>query len=171
MLTPFKGNYGYGWYVGKEWGRNHFVHGGRIEGFMSSVDLFPEDGLTVIVLCNLDSVPANRLAQDLAGVAFGQYRERPHERKAVAVDPRVFDAYVGRYEVSRNLVVSVSREGDRLVGEAAGFRKVELFPESEITFFAKDIDAQITFVGDGEGGVTHAVINIDGHKAEARKLP
>lgn len=171
MLTPFKGNYGYGWYVGREWGRNHFAHGGRIEGFMSSVDLFPEDGLTVIVLCNLDSVPANRLSRDLAGIVFGRYRETPSERKAVAVDPRVFDAYVGRYEVSRNLIVSISREGGRLLGEAAGFRKVELFPESEITFFAKDLDAQITFVGDGVGGITHAIINIDGHKAEARKLP
>jgi CubicO group peptidase (beta-lactamase class C family) len=170
MLTPFKGQYGYAWYAGKLLGRNCVTHGGRIEGFMTAVEQFPDDRLTVIVLSNLDSIPANRIARDLAAVVFGQYREEVREHKALAVDPRIFDAYVGQYELSRNLIVSVTREGDKLVAQATGHHKVELFPESEIAFFAKDLDAQITFVGDGKGGVTHAIVNIDGHTAEVKKI-
>jgi CubicO group peptidase (beta-lactamase class C family) len=170
MFTPFKGQYGYAWYVGKQLERNCMTHGGRIEGFMTSVDHFPDDRLTVIVLSNLDSVPANRIARDLAAVVFGQYREEVREHKAIAVDPRIYDAYVGQYELARNLTISVTREGNKLIGQAAGHQKVELFPESEIAFFAKDLDAQITFVGDGKGGVTHAIVNIDGHTAEVKKI-
>ena len=44
----------------------------------------------------------------------------PKEHKEIAVDPKLFDGYVGRYRLAPNFVVTVTREGDRLFAQATG---------------------------------------------------
>jgi arylsulfatase A-like enzyme len=79
------------------------------------------------------------------------------DKTPVRVDPRVFDAYVGRYEFVTRVTVAVTREGDRLffIGEFGG--KTELVPKSETEFLHPRLPMRFTFVkGDG-GRVTHLV--------------
>lgn len=170
MFTPYRGGYGYGWYVGEKFGRRVFSHGGLIEGYAAFIERFPDDKTTVIVLSNVDSTPTSRVARDLTAMTFGLPRQRPREREAVTVDPGLYDAYVGRYEVSHNLSITISKEGGRLLGQATGRPKIELFPESPTKFFVRGLDAQIAFVSDRTGKVTHAVLQFNGHEAEARKV-
>jgi len=75
--------------------------------------------------------------------------------KAVAVDPRTFDAYVGEYEVPGGKSLIVSREGNRLMMQQKGEAKIEVFAESSTRFFTKAVDAEFTFVKDLNGSVTH----------------
>ena len=75
--------------------------------------------------------------------------------KAVAVDPLTFEAYVGEYEMPDGRVLIVSREGNRLMIEQKGESKIEVFAESSTRFFTKAVDAEFTFVKDGNGQVTH----------------
>jgi D-alanyl-D-alanine-carboxypeptidase/D-alanyl-D-alanine-endopeptidase len=42
------------------------------------------------------------------------------ERKEVAVDPKLFDGYVGRYQLARGLILTVTREGTHLFAQATG---------------------------------------------------
>lgn len=58
---------------------------------------------------------------------------------------------------------------DRLMAQATGQAKVELLPESETEFFLKAIDAQITFVKDEKGIVTHLILHQGGDRS-AKKL-
>lgn len=170
MFTPGEGGYAYGWYVGEKSGRKVYSHGGLIEGYGAFIERFPDERATVIMLSNVDSTPTSRVARDLTAMLFGLPRQQPREREAVRVDPGVYDAYVGRYELSRNLVITISKEGGKLMGQVTGRPKVELFPESATQFFVKGLDAQILFVGDGSGKVTHAVLHFNGHEAEARRI-
>jgi hypothetical protein len=64
----------------------------------------------------------------------------------------------------------VTRDGNRLFAQGTGQRPIEVFPESETTFFARAIDAQITFVKDAQGRVTHLVLHQNGRDQEARKV-
>jgi len=59
---------------------------------------------------------------------------------------------------------SVTKEGDRLVATPDDKRRpaAELFPESETEFLLKGRDAQITFMRDRKGQVTHALLRING---------
>jgi CubicO group peptidase (beta-lactamase class C family) len=80
----------------------------------------------------------------------------PQERQAVQLDPAVYDAYAGQYELAPNFVLTVSREGGQIFAQATGQPKIEIFPESETKFFLKVVDAQLEFVR-GEDGKTTAV--------------
>jgi CubicO group peptidase (beta-lactamase class C family) len=170
MFTPFKQHYGYGWYIDEQFKRLCISHGGRIEGYMASVARFPAEKLTIIVMSNLDSTSTDRIARNLAAISFGLSPSRSPERQEIQVDPKIYEPYLGQYELSSNLILTVARKENRLLAQAIGYPAVELFPESEIEFFAKEMDAQILFVGDERGNITHALISLNGHKIQARKI-
>jgi CubicO group peptidase (beta-lactamase class C family) len=170
MFTPHKGGYGYGWYVGEQHGRKFVGHGGWLGGFSAAIARYPDDKLTVIVLSNLDSAPVNMMARHLAAIALGVEAPALAERKVASIDPKLLDAYVGQYRLAPDLLITITKESGRLVGQATGYPKIELLPESEIEFFVKDFDARIMFFEDGKGRVTHSVLTFNGHEVQAPKI-
>ena len=98
IFTPFKGGYGYGWSIGQRFDRQAIAHGGGIYGFATQVDRFPADRVTVIVLSNVETAPAGRMANDLAAIVFGARYEIPRERQAIPVEPSLLAQYVGQYQ-------------------------------------------------------------------------
>lgn len=97
----------------------------------------------------------------------------PAERQAVAVDPALFDAYAGVYELAPGFNLTVTREGNQIFAQATGQGKAEIFPQSETEFFLKVVDARITFQrGDaGNGKVTGLVLHQGGRDVPAKRLP
>ena len=93
----------------------------------------------------------------------------PAEKKEIAVDPKILDLFVGEYELAPGFTIVIRNEGGRLVSEATGQPIVELFAESETTFFLKDVDAQVEFIRDAEGRVTSLVLSQGGQKMNAPK--
>lgn len=86
------------------------------------------------------------------------------------VDPKIYDAYVGRYEYAPGVVDTVTREGDHLMVQATGQEKEEMFAENETTYFAKGQDWQLIFVKDERGRVTSVRFRQHGQDFIARKL-
>jgi len=76
------------------------------------------------------------------------------EKAPTVVDSKVFDAYVGEYEVGPGFVMRVFREGDKFMTQATGQDKFEIFPESETTFYPRAFVAKLTFVKGADGKVT-----------------
>ncbi len=54
-------DYGMGWFVNTYRGHRCVEHGGNIDGFSANVALFPQDGVGVVVLTNLDGTPLRDL--------------------------------------------------------------------------------------------------------------
>jgi RNA polymerase sigma-70 factor (ECF subfamily) len=103
----------------------------------------------------------------LRGFLMDDFRDRLAARRpsrgrgfAAKVEAGIYDEYTGRYrfELRPELVVTIRREGDRLVSEAAG-QTNELFAhdESEAELLAKEYDGAGRFVRDGRGRVSHFV--------------
>ena len=92
------------------------------------------------------------------------------ESRPATVDPKLYDAYVGDYEVTPGFVVSIFKEGEKLMTQATNQPKFELFPESETTFFLRVVDAKVTFVKDAQGKVTGIVIHQGGRDIPAKKI-
>jgi len=82
----------------------------------------------------------------------------------VRLDPAVYDVYVGQYGLARCFVLTVTREGDRLITQATGQSKIEIFPISETEFFPKVVDARITFVRGANGKVDRLVLKQAGRE-------
>lgn len=91
--------------------------------------------------------------------------------RQVAVDPAVLAAYVGRYELNPNFVLTVRADGNRLFVQATGQSEHEVFAESETDFFYRVVDAQITF-DRPEGGVSPSLtLHQNGKDRPGRRLP
>jgi hypothetical protein len=79
------------------------------------------------------------------------------------VDPKIFDAYVGRYDLSPTVSYTVTREGDALFGTRSGRPKHPLLPETETVFFTPGAPrTRKIFVRDASGKVVRVVDRRDG---------
>ena len=175
MFTPFKDTYAYGWAIQPPEratsGRLQIGHGGGINGFSTMITRVPEDRVTVIVLANVDNVNAGNIARDLMAMTYGLPYQTPTERTSITVSPVVLGQYVGRYQIAPDFILAVTFEDGRLMTQATGQNKLEVFAESETKFFLKVVDAQLTFGKDVEGNVTHVTLHQNGQDRKAPKIP
>lgn len=90
--------------------------------------------------------------------------------KEVRVEPGVFDRYVGHYVFPDNRIITVSRDGERFLTQVTGQPQIQIFATSDQEFFAKAVDARLTFVTTGEGGATQLVLHQNGRDVTAPRI-
>jgi hypothetical protein len=103
-------------------------------------------------------------------VVARHYSRIPAERRVITLDSKIYDAYVGPYELMPDIVINVTKEGEKLMSQTTGQPKMELLPESEIEFFIKGFSTQFVFVRDDTGRVAKLIINQEGQRVTGRKL-
>jgi CubicO group peptidase (beta-lactamase class C family) len=170
MTTPFKENYACGLAVRSVNGHTVIEHGGGIEGFNTELAYYPDDKLTVVALANLNGGAPEGIAVKLAAVVHGEKVVLASERKEVMVNPKVLDGYVGNYELGPKFILSVIRDGNKLVTQATDQPKVPIFAEGDRDFFAKAVDAQITFVTDAHGRASELILHQGGQDLHAKRV-
>ena len=94
----------------------------------------------------------------------------PVTRKTFALDPKVFDKYVGEYEIQPTFVITFFRDGGKFMTQATGQPAFEIFPASETVFFLKVVEAEVEFVKDASGTVTGINLNQGGKKIFGKKI-
>ena len=62
--------YGFGWELDAFEGHKQVHHGGALPGFRAEMALYPDDGLTVIVLTNADGARPDEIARSIAKIYF-----------------------------------------------------------------------------------------------------
>jgi CubicO group peptidase (beta-lactamase class C family) len=92
------------------------------------------------------------------------------EKAPVMVDAKVFDTYVGEYEVGPGVVMRVFREGDKFMTQVTGQGVFEIFPESETTFYPRAFVAKLTFIKDASGKVTGIRIDQNGRVTDGKRI-
>jgi CubicO group peptidase (beta-lactamase class C family) len=170
ILTPFRENYGYGWYITSQFKRRVVYHSGGIEGYASHIARYPDDKLSIIILSNLSVAPVFKTARDLSAIVFQEEYRIPKRPDVSRVDEKILDSYVGQYEIAPGNLVTISKEGDRLMMRIREQQKVELFPKSRAEFFRKVVDLSMTFIKDETGLATYMVFHVDGRELRARKI-
>ena len=84
-------------------------------------------------------------------------------RQEVAVDAAILDLYVGFYQLNDSAVFTVTRDGNHLVTRLTGQGPVPIHAQSETEFFAKVVDAQISFIpGTNRQAATSLVLHQGG---------
>jgi len=172
MWTPVKLNsgvtrpYGFGWAFGNVGGHSIIEHGGAWQGFTSHIARYVNEKLTIVVLTNRAGANPGNIAHGIARLYNSDLA--PVARKEVQLDPRSLDQYVGKYELEPGFVLNITRSADHLWLQGTGLSRVQLFPESQTDFFSKAVDAQLTFVKDGSGRVTHLVLHQRGDREALR---
>ena len=191
--------YGLGWFITTSNGVRLVWHYGYWPDSFSSLYLkVPASDLSFILLANSDALSApfrlgnGALLQSAFAAAFvrifvsesaaGSERtskdlmnrwleeRRVAVRREVAVDPALYDAYAGEYEVEPGRRLSVTREGNGLFVRLFQFDKVQAFPEGNDRFFLKAQDLQLRFVKGAEGRVAEVEVNFWGQSLRARRI-
>jgi CubicO group peptidase (beta-lactamase class C family) len=91
------------------------------------------------------------------------------ERQVIKVPNAVLDTYLGRYQVSPDLFIDVSRDGDRLFGQATGQPVMELFAMTETLFFTREVNAQVRF-NQAADGAPQLVLSHQGRNMPGKKI-
>jgi len=135
-------------------------HGGGTGGFRSFLGCEPKAGIGVVVLSNaatpigVDDIGSHLLNQRVPLANL----EPPRQRTEIPIDPQLLDHYTGRYQVTPQLILEITRDGDRVfahaIAQAMSGPKFEVFAESEKKFFAKVTDKQIAFETGPDGRAT-----------------
>jgi CubicO group peptidase (beta-lactamase class C family) len=168
------GGYGYGWVISNVRGLKEIQHGGGLDGFNSQILRFPELNITVAVLQNCLMPPPGMSATELANPVVEIYFwDKMGAQESVKVDKTIssskYDDYVGRYDYA-GTIMKIRKDGDRLLAQLAGQPEYEIFPKSENEFFWKVVDAQVTFVKNEKGEVTHVLHHQGGMEYNVPKL-
>lgn len=170
LFKPEKRNYAYGWGISTVNGRAIHSHAGGIDGFSSYMIRVPADNSVIIVLLNNAAGMANVVGNDLLAILYGDKYDIPKDRKEIAVDAKIMDQYVGKYDVAPGLSFTIGKEGGNLTFLPPGQPKpVPLYAESETVFFLKVVDATITFVKDADGKVTGLEFRQAGRTTKAKR--
>jgi CubicO group peptidase (beta-lactamase class C family) len=153
MITPFKNDYALGLTSALANGRRVIAHGGGIDGFNTYLAYYPESRTVVIVLSNVNGAVPGTLAGQLGALMHGDSVTLTTERTAITVPAATLTKYVGAYELGPKAVMTITLEGDGLMGQLTGQGKLPIFAQSETLFFLKVVDAQIEFAADGSSMV------------------
>lgn len=145
----------------------------------------PEDAVQIFRL-NVEEYPKAANPPDSLGEAYAalavKYYKRALEldpsnpaatayleRNGVPVQPPPsqlgageLDAYLGRYQLAENMIFSVTRNQDQLMVQLTGQQAIPVFHRQGDVFYAKVVDASITFNRDSQGVVTSLTLHQNG---------
>lgn len=97
--------------------------------------------------------------------------KRLKDEVPVAVNPAVFNKYIGKYDLGNQFFLEIIREGDKLMIIAPNMPKYELLPASETEYFLREMTARLAFKVNSEGNKTEALdLSIDGSIKTAKKV-
>jgi hypothetical protein len=92
------------------------------------------------------------------------------EGKVTKVDSSGFEAYVGEYQVTPKLVLTITKEGDKMFGQLTGQPKPAIEAVSETHFTMPEVKANISFEKDSEGKVVGLLLSQGTRTAKAPKI-
>ena len=150
-----------------------------IEIFKLNVEMFPASANPY------DSLGETYLADGQKDLALANYKKAVEldpknanamlivkrlEGKEIKVDPSVFGAYIGDYQVDPRLTLTISKEGDKLFAQMTGQGKLAVEAVSDTQFTIPDVKANITFEKDADGKVTGLLLSQGTRTTKAPKI-
>jgi len=150
-------------------------HGGGTGGYHTYIAFDPRRRTGVVVLTNAETIMggddiALHILTGSPVATLAPPPPPPPVRTAIAVPPEVLQRYVGVYQLAPQVVITVTRDGDRLFAQLTGQGAFEIFPESQAAFFWKVVDAQATFDIGPDGRATGLVLHQGGRDLPARRI-
>jgi hypothetical protein len=90
--------------------------------------------------------------------------------KEIALDPKIFDRYVGVYQFAPGVALTFTREGAHMFTQLTNQPKFEIFAEGGKDFFVKAVDRQFTFETGADGRATAATLHQNGRDQKAKRV-
>lgn len=147
----------------------------RINRFVEYTQALPQATLILATDVTHTNIPFT--AQDLVAQAIQRVKmqistplpKAPVKRTEIDISEEILMDYVGEYELTSEIIFTISAKDNNLFAQITGQPTNKIYPESESKFFLKGVDAQISFVRNTEGKVTHLILHQSGIDQKAYK--
>jgi CubicO group peptidase (beta-lactamase class C family) len=178
MLTPNLNRYGYGWFIDNSGDGTVIFHAGRTPGHSCMLTHLIERQITIVVLGNIGNFPRTRISNDLLAIVTGEPYVIPKAYAQQVIDRRLLGGFTGVYEAEDGTRITVYSAGDHLFftqssadfsGDSSSLPRFVMFPLSDNGFFCKEIDCQLEFGMDVQGGVRSLKVTFNGELLELRR--
>jgi len=159
---------GLGWHIARD-GVTRW-HNGETGGYTAAVFVYQPKKVGVVVLCNTAATRTTELAEKAIQCALGMTPPPLVVRKTIEIKPEVLKQYEGTYALSLLFAITITAENGKLMAQATGQDKYQIFPESDTKFFYKIVDAQIDFEKGKDGKVQKLILHQNGQDLPGLKL-
>jgi CubicO group peptidase (beta-lactamase class C family) len=167
--TPVKNKYGYGWAIDTIAGKKTFGHGGGIHGFNTNMVSIQDDNTCIILLANAANPNLDKITKDIFAILYNMPYELPKEKITITVPEEILKQYIGVFDVSTELIITVTVENGKLMGKPEGQEQLELRPEKEDVFFVSEVEAEVRFTRNDKKEVTGMTILQRGQEMSGKK--
>jgi len=175
-------SYAFGQVIGMYKGMQTVSHSGGDAGYRTVLIRFPEQNFAVVVLSNNGSFSPSGIGLKIADIYLKDLLEEELQdteeaengedsTPAIIVETETLKSYVGKYEISPGLVLSVKYEDEQLKMQATGRPIIILEPQSEVKFALEGTNGVITFQKNDEGMVDRLLLTQGTQETPAKKLP
>ncbi len=171
VFTSGLENYGYGWFVGEGFGRRRFRHNGGLPGYISDFVKFPDDGISLVFLCNLDRARLSSVVRDVSAMVLGLPWDMPVHGAVVALIPEEYARLEGVYAMPDGKTLTVSKEKDLLTATLEGRYTAGLIPLAPTRFYFPLGDGIVTFALGEDGKASSVNVRYSAQDHPATRIP
>ena len=134
-------------------------HNGGTGGYRSFLGFTADGKRGVVVMTNI-AVGVDELG--IAALLDNAPLAPAH--KALKVDAKTLDEFIGTYKLAENFLLNVRRQDDQLFAQATGQGAFAIYASAPDEFFAKVAAISITFERDAQSKVTGLVLHQNGDR-------
>ncbi len=159
-------NYAFGWFLNEKAGGPRIIsHSGSWPGYVTYIERNVTTHRTIILLQNgRGSIPKKELRLLMDGKPLPQ-----PEFKAIELPEDILGIYEGEYQLMPDMILTITRKGKKLWGQATGQGSLQFYPAAEDKFFVKDIAAHMEFIKE-DGRVSKLIWYQGGQVLPAPKI-
>jgi len=182
-LTPYiDSSIALGVFIEKRNGEKYFGHAGQDRGFVARYWGSFDGGNGVVVMTNTDDMTLiNEIINSVAIVYDWKGFYVPFMTlKNLVLSDAVLNSYVGQYQnteesegqfkLTKSSIFTITKEGHHLKAQSSNQQAIDIYPETENTFFPKTSDTDIKFLIDDNGVVEKLTVHQNGKFFECRKI-
>jgi CubicO group peptidase (beta-lactamase class C family) len=140
--TPYKKQYGYGWFIDSLSGHRIISHSGGAAGFRSYLVRIPEINSCIILLANAENIDLTPLKDQLLRVLLNKPYQIPVNEP---VDNDTLSSIAGVYQLEPERFLYITRLHHRLIAQISGQQPALLLADKYQRFFVSGMDGHLEF--------------------------
>ena len=145
-------------------------HTGLTGGYHSMILISRELDTAVVLLTNTASGEVDQLAEKIIQSLAGISVEPRSFEKAAKVAPEVMQRYVGKYQLTPELIFTVTTKGNQLFVQLTGQPALQVYARTETEWFLKVVKATVTFNVDRKGKCKSLELFQNGNRQTAKRM-
>lgn len=160
-LPPPGGWIAIGWHIAAD--GSTLMHGGQTGGYNCSLYVSEPLNLVVAMLSNAGEQKSSMVAEQIVQAIAGMPVEPISVRQAAEIDPSRLDRLAGTYAAkAMPLTYTIVHRDGALIAELPGQPALRVWPESDVRFFYREVEADLVFDVPDDGGPATAVTLFQG---------